>query len=57
MRAADLVVAKGQGNYETLDRYDRPILHLLRIKCPVVAARLGAPQGSLQVLARNAAER
>jgi len=54
MRQTDLVIAKGQGNYETLDRYDRPIIHLLRIKCPVIANLLGAPLGALQILVRNA---
>ena len=54
MRQADLVVAKGQGNFETLDEYDRPIFFLFRAKCPVVARHLGGVKlGSLQVIGKN----
>ncbi len=53
MRAADLVVAKGQGNFESLGEYDRPIFYLLRIKCPVIAAETGVPFGSLCLKHRN----
>ena len=45
--AADLVIAKGQGNYETLSETDRPIYFLFTVKCPLVAARVGEPVGSL----------
>lgn len=45
--AADLVIAKGQGNYETLSETDRPIYYLFTVKCPLVAARVGEPVGSL----------
>lgn len=34
---ADVVISKGQGNFETLSEVRRPIFHLLTIKCPVVA--------------------
>ncbi len=53
MRGADLVISKGQGNYESLDEYDRPIFYLLRVKCPVVADRLGRPLGALEIRAHN----
>ena len=45
--AADLVIAKGQGNYETLSETDRPIYFLFTVKCPLVAGRIGEPVGSL----------
>lgn len=52
MRSADVVVAKGQGNYETLDEYDRPIFFLFRAKCPVICRKLGGvPLFSLQIIA------
>ena len=48
---ADLVVAKGQGNYETLsDCRDQDIFFLLRAKCPVIAAHIGCPQGTFLIL-------
>ncbi len=53
MRSADLVIAKGQGNFETLSGYDRPIAFLLRVKCPVVAELLNQEMYSLQIQLRN----
>lgn len=54
MRSADLVIAKGQGNFETLSEYDRPIFFLLRSKCKVISVLLGdAELGSLHVIAKN----
>ncbi|MCQ2377775.1 MAG: ARMT1-like domain-containing protein [Victivallaceae bacterium] len=55
MRSSDLVVAKGQGNYESLcpDFADRPIYHLLRVKCRVIADHLRQPLGSIQIIGRN----
>ncbi len=38
---ADLIIAKGQGNYETLSDTDRPVFFLLKAKCPVIARRIG----------------
>ncbi|SDU56925.1 damage-control phosphatase ARMT1 family protein [Desulfobacula phenolica] len=34
---ADLIIAKGQGNYETLPHDDKRIFFLFKAKCPVVA--------------------
>ena len=50
---ADLIIAKGQGNFETMDSYDRPIVHLLRVKCPVVARTLNQQRGELALVLRN----
>ncbi len=49
---ADLIIAKGMGNYETLDEEDRLIYYLLRVKCSQVGQIIGAQEGSL-VLKRN----
>ena len=46
---ADLVLAKGQGNYETLSAAERDIFFLLKAKCPVIARDLGCQVGSLLV--------
>lgn len=43
---ADMVISKGQGNFETLDDAPRPIYFLLRAKCDVVAQLLGVEVGS-----------
>lgn len=53
MSSCDLVIAKGQGNFESMDEYRRPIFHLLRVKCPVVSSVLSSPLGSLQIIGRN----
>ncbi|MFH0921331.1 MAG: ARMT1-like domain-containing protein [Fibrobacterota bacterium] len=37
---ADLIIAKGQGNYETLSEVDKNIYFLLQAKCPVIARDL-----------------
>lgn len=51
----DLIIAKGQGNYETLSNTSRPIVFLLRVKCPVVGEKLNADIGSLNVIIKNIA--
>jgi len=38
---ADIVISKGQGNYETLSEQKREIYFLLKAKCPVIADDLG----------------
>ncbi|MFW6196285.1 MAG: damage-control phosphatase ARMT1 family protein [Thermoplasmatota archaeon] len=47
MSNADLVISKGQGNYEALSEVDRNIFFLLKAKCPVIANDLGVDVGSL----------
>ncbi len=44
---ADLIIAKGQGNFESLCEINKRIVFLFTVKCPVVAARVGWPVGSL----------
>lgn len=46
---ADLIIAKGQGNYETLSGVDKDIYFLFTVKCPLVSGRVGEPVGSLVV--------
>ncbi len=43
---APVVIAKGQGNFETLSDADRPIYFLFKVKCGVVARETGYAQGS-----------
>lgn len=37
---ADLVISKGQGNYESLSEVSRDIFFILKAKCPVIARHL-----------------
>lgn len=49
-RSADLVISKGQGNFETLSEENRPIFFLLKAKCEVVAQHIGCRLGDSLVL-------
>jgi hypothetical protein len=42
---ADIVIAKGQGNYETLINETRRIYFLFKVKCEVISRRCGFPIG------------
>jgi len=44
---ADLVIAKGQGNYETLEGTRENLFFILKAKCEVVAESLGVKPGDL----------
>jgi uncharacterized protein with ATP-grasp and redox domains len=44
---ADLVIAKGQGNYESLSEAEKDIWFLLKAKCSVIARDLRCEVGSL----------
>jgi hypothetical protein len=43
---ADVIIAKGQGNFETLDETPANLFFLFQVKCPVVAAHLGEALGT-----------
>ncbi len=43
---ADVIIAKGQGNYETLSEDDSNIYFILKAKCPVIANHLGVSVGT-----------
>ncbi len=44
---ADLVISKGQGNFEALSEEDGPIYFLFRVKCEVVAGDIGCQVGDV----------
>ena len=52
-RSADVVVSKGQGNYETIDSPGRGVFHLLMAKCRVVSLETGVPVGSFIAVKRG----
>jgi damage-control phosphatase, subfamily I len=43
---ADLIISKGQGNFETLNYGRGNIFFLFKVKCPVIAAHVGMPVGT-----------
>jgi len=44
---AELIIAKGQANYETLSEEGSKVFCLLQTKCPVIARDVGVPVGSI----------
>lgn len=50
---AELIIAKGMANYESLGGSRPGIFHLLQAKCAVVAADLGVAEKSLIILSSN----
>lgn len=46
-RSADMIISKGQGNYEGLSDENRPIFFLLKAKCQVIARDIGIEEGSI----------
>jgi uncharacterized protein with ATP-grasp and redox domains len=46
-KEADLVIAKGQANYETLSANGARTFFLLQAKCPIIADDVGVPVGSI----------
>ena len=53
---ADVVLAKGQGNYESLSETAADVFFLFNVKCPLVAVHSGLPEGA-HALLRSAARR
>lgn len=53
--AADLIIAKGQGNFETLSDVSGPIYFLFKVKCPVIAEHAGFAMGTHVLAASTAA--
>ena len=50
---ADIVLAKGMGNFETMsERNDREVFHLFKVKCSVVSHYTGQALGSYMALKR-----
>lgn len=47
LKSSDMVISKGQGNYESLSSIDRDIFFLLMVKCPLVAKDIGTEMAEL----------
>jgi hypothetical protein len=45
--SADIIISKGQGNYESLAGEKAPIFFLLKAKCPVIAGHIGTETGAM----------
>ena len=49
---AELIISKGQGNYESLSEENRPIFFLFKAKCPVIAKDVGCKIGDMVLESR-----
>lgn len=49
LRKADLVISKGQANYEAFSSFNANIFFLLMVKCPLIGDDIGADEGSTVV--------
>ena len=47
---ADMIISKGQGNYEGMSDEVREIFFLLKVKCEVLARDIGVPINSLVLM-------
>ena len=56
-KQSDLILAKGQGNYESLSRENRPIFFLLNVKCPVIAEDVHCEIGDIILKCQSNLER
>ncbi len=45
-READMIVAKGQGNYEAMSEDTGPVYFLLKVKCPAISRETSEPVGT-----------
>ena len=49
LKSADVVISKGQRNYEALSEVDANIFFLLKVKCPAIAKDIGVKIGGIVV--------
>ncbi len=54
MRQADLILGKGQGNYETVDDFPGDVFLILKAKCPIVACHMGVEYGQVGLISTRA---
>lgn len=50
MEEADIILGKGQGNYETLDGYPGDVFLILKAKCPIIAKDMGVQYGQVALI-------
>ena len=50
MRQTDMIVGKGQGNYETVDVFPGDVFLILKAKCPVIARHMRVQLGQVALI-------
>ena len=54
MEAADVIVGKGQGNYETIDDFPGDVFLILKAKCEIIAEHMGVKKGQVALISTRA---
>jgi uncharacterized protein with ATP-grasp and redox domains len=49
---ADMIISKGQGNFELLDTASRPVYFMLKIRCPLISEQIGQSTDSVVFMRR-----
>ena len=57
MAQADVIVGKGQGNYETIDVFPGNVFLILRAKCATIAAHMGVRPGQVALISTQVRNR
>ena len=52
-KKADMIISKGQGNYEGLSNVDRPVVFLLKVKCEIIARHLHVNENDIVLKVLN----
>ena len=50
MHQAEVILGKGQGNYETIDNFPGDVFFILRAKCDIIAAHMGVKYGQVALI-------
>ena len=50
LKRADIIVGKGQGNYETIDDFPGDVFLILKAKCDVIARHMGVKFGEVGLI-------
>ncbi|MFO7974478.1 MAG: ARMT1-like domain-containing protein [Candidatus Hydrogenedentota bacterium] len=53
MEAADVIVGKGQGNYETIDDFPGNVFLILKAKCEIIAEHMGVKKGEVALISTH----
>lgn len=57
LNRADVILGKGQGNYETLDAFDGNVFLLLKAKCHIIASDMGVEHGQVALISTRELKR
>lgn len=53
LEKADVIVCKGQGNYETMDEYPGDVFLILKAKCDIIAQHMGVELGQVALISNR----